>query len=49
MVVVHRASGFRFVIYTFDHEPAHVHVTGAGRAKSNQGVELCHARICGEL
>ena len=33
MVVVHRAFGFRFVIYTMDHEPAHVHVTGAGQAK----------------
>lgn len=35
MVVVHRAHGFRFVIYTSDHEPAHVHVTGAGQAKIN--------------
>ena len=35
MVVVHRARGYRFVIYTFDHEPAHVHVTGAGQAKIN--------------
>jgi hypothetical protein len=35
MVVVHRAHGFRFVIYTSDHEPAHVHVTGAGHAKFN--------------
>ena len=33
MVVVHRAHGFRFVIYTSDHEPAHVHLTGAGHAK----------------
>ena len=33
MVVVHRAHGFRFVIYTHDHEPAHVHVVGAGLAK----------------
>lgn len=33
MVVVHRAHGFRFVIYTADHEPAHVHITGAGQAK----------------
>jgi hypothetical protein len=33
MVVVHRAHGFRFVIYTLDHEPAHIHVTGAGQAK----------------
>ncbi len=35
MVVVHRARGFRFVIYTLDHEPAHVHITGAGQAKIN--------------
>lgn len=35
MVVVHRAHGFRFVIYTLDHEPAHVHLTGAGQAKIN--------------
>lgn len=35
MVVVHRAFGFRFVIYTADHEPAHVHITGPGQAKVN--------------
>ena len=35
MVVVHRAHGFRFVIYTFDHKPAHVPITGAGQAKIN--------------
>lgn len=35
MVVVHRAHGFRFVIYTADHEPAHIHITGAGQAKIN--------------
>lgn len=35
MVVVHRAFGYRFVIYTLDHEPAHVHVTGPGHAKVN--------------
>lgn len=34
MVVIHRAFGFRFVIYTLDHEPVHVH-TGAGHAKVN--------------
>ncbi|MBW7920516.1 MAG: DUF4160 domain-containing protein [Rubellimicrobium sp.] len=33
MVVIHRAHGFRFVIYTADHEPAHIHITGAGHAK----------------
>lgn len=35
MVVVHRAFGFRFVIYTQDHDPAHVHITGPGQAKVN--------------
>ena len=35
MIVVHRALGFRFVIYTSDHEPAHLHVTGPGHAKVN--------------
>lgn len=35
MVVVHRAFGFRFVIYTQDHKPAHIHVTGPGQAKIN--------------
>ncbi len=29
------AHGFRLVIYTQDHEPAHVHITGAGQAKIN--------------
>jgi hypothetical protein len=36
MVVVHRAHGFRFVITTLDHEPAHVHIVGGGgQAKIN--------------
>jgi len=35
MVVIHRAYGFRFVIYTTDHDPAHIHITGAGQAKVN--------------
>jgi hypothetical protein len=35
MVVVHRAFGFHFVTYTADHEPAHIHITGAGQAKIN--------------
>ncbi|WP_312796642.1 DUF4160 domain-containing protein [Tianweitania sp.] len=35
MVVIHRVFGFRIVIYTQDHEPAHVHVTGPGQAKVN--------------
>jgi hypothetical protein len=35
MVVIHRAHGFRFLIYTADHDPAHIHITGAGQAKIN--------------
>jgi hypothetical protein len=35
LVVIHRAHGYRFVIYTLDHEPAHVHLVGAGLAKIN--------------
>lgn len=35
MVTVHRETGLRFVIFTDDHEPAHVHVVGDGRAKIN--------------
>jgi len=30
MVTVHRAHGFRFVIFTNDHGPPHVHVFGQG-------------------
>lgn len=30
MVTVHRASGFRFVIFANDHAPPHVHVFGQG-------------------
>ena len=33
MVTVLRAHGLRFVIYTADHEPAHVHVYGDGEAR----------------
>lgn len=35
MVTVLRAEGFRFVIFSDDHEPAHVHVFGDGEAKIN--------------
>lgn len=35
MVTVHRAHGFRFVIDTSDHEPAHLHITGPGQARIN--------------
>jgi len=30
MVTVHRAHGYRFVIFANDHGPAHVHVIGHG-------------------
>ena len=34
MITVHRAFGFRFVIFTNDHSPPHVHVFGPdGAAK----------------
>lgn len=34
MPTVHRQAGFRIVIYTNDHQPAHVHVLkGGGEAK----------------
>ncbi len=32
MVTVHRAFGFRFVIFMNDHSPPHIHVFGAGGA-----------------
>lgn len=35
MVTVLREAGFRFVIFSDDHEPAHVHVIGDGMAKIN--------------
>jgi hypothetical protein len=30
MPTIHRESGFRFIVYVDDHEPAHVHVWYAG-------------------
>lgn len=30
MVTLHRAYGYRFVIFTNDHSPPHVHVVGNG-------------------
>lgn len=33
MVTVHREAGLRFVIFTDDHKPAHVHVIGDGNSK----------------
>ena len=33
MVVIYRAHGLRFVIYSMDHEPAHVHIIGDGEMK----------------
>lgn len=35
MVTVHREAGLRFIIFVDDHEPAHVHVIGDGKAKIN--------------
>jgi hypothetical protein len=35
MITTHRAAGFRFVIFSNDHEPAHVHVFKGGEAKIN--------------
>lgn len=35
MVAIHRAQGLRVIIFTDDHEPAHVHVFGDGHAKIN--------------
>lgn len=35
MVTVLRAAGMRFVIYTDNHEPAHIHVYGDGEARIN--------------
>jgi hypothetical protein len=35
MVTIYRAHGMRVVIFSDDHEPAHVHVFGDGQAKIN--------------
>lgn len=35
MVTIHRAHGLRVIIFTDDHEPAHVHVFGDGQARIN--------------
>ena len=35
MVTIHRAHGLRVIIFTDDHDPAHVHVFGDGQAKIN--------------
>lgn len=35
MVTIYRAHGLRVIIFTDDHEPAHVHVFGDGQAKIN--------------
>ena len=37
MVTVFRAQGLRVVIFTDDHEPAHVHVVGDGQTKIDLG------------
>jgi hypothetical protein len=33
MPTIHREHGLRFVVYTSDHEPAHVHVFGDGELR----------------
>jgi Domain of unknown function (DUF4160) len=35
MVTIFRSQGLRVVIFTDDHEPAHVHVFGDGHVKIN--------------
>jgi hypothetical protein len=35
MVTIYRAHGLRVIIFTDDHEPAHVHVFGDGHVKIN--------------
>ena len=35
MVTIHRSRGLSIVIFTDDHEPAHVHVFGDGHVKIN--------------
>lgn len=35
MAIVHREAGLRFMIFTDDHAPAHVHVFGDGEMKIN--------------
>lgn len=37
MVTVFRAHGLRFIIFSDDHEPAHVHIFGDGHIKINLG------------
>ena len=37
MPTIHRRHGLRFAIYGDDHEPAHVHVAGAGEMKIQLG------------
>lgn len=33
MITILRQHGMRFVVYTADHEPPHVHVVGEGEAR----------------
>ena len=35
MVTIHREGSIRVMIFSDDHEPAHVHVFGEGHAKIN--------------
>lgn len=45
MVTVLRVNGLRVMIFSDDHEPAHVHVFGDGQAKIN----LCDTKSGPEL
>jgi hypothetical protein len=49
MVTVYRAHGLRVVIFTDDHEPAHVHVfgvsSGSGRNDTLSAIGANHAAI----
>jgi uncharacterized protein DUF4160 len=37
MPTIHRQHGLRFAVFSDDHEPAHVHVIGAGEMKIQLG------------
>lgn len=41
MITLLRAAGMRFVIYTDDHEPAHLHVYGDGEVR----IDIVHLSL----
>jgi hypothetical protein len=45
MVTVHRAYGFRFVMYANDHSPAHVHISRADLRRIMEETELERERL----